>query len=155
MTEFKLGRFSVNLPELFEHHTTTFVGPKEDAETVRLAILKKQVTFRPNLVITRSAESIAPNGLAAYVDAQIGALSPLKGFRQLGRENVSCRAGAQGIMQHHAFDNNDGINIEQYQLYLQLDDYALIATTSHLAGASFERYRAQFRDILLGLAIYS
>jgi hypothetical protein len=153
MTDFNLGRCVVRLPDAFKHHTTMFVGPVEEAETVRLALIKKRVPFRPNLVITGSAASLPPEGLRAYVESQIAALLPLKGFRQIGREDVRCNDGTSGVLQHHAFDNEDGVNVEQYQLYVRLDDRALIATTTHLAGEPFKRYQDTFKDILMNISL--
>lgn len=149
MVAYGLGAFSIDLESAFQHHTTTFVGPREEGESVHLAVIKKKVLFRPNLVITGSDAPLTD--LTAYVEEQIAALRAVRGFRQLGREGVTLADGAAGILQHHAFDNENGIHVEQYQVYVRQADRALIATATHLAGAPFSRWEARFKVALLGL----
>ncbi len=153
MSNVSLGALAVRLPDSFAPHTSVFVGPEEHAESVRLAVFKRPIPFRPNVVITMGERPVARDGLEAYVEEQIALLRPLKAFQEKSRESVVCDNGEAGVLQRHVFSNADGVKIEQLQLYVAYGDTAAIATATHLTGAPFERYETLFREILMSLSV--
>ncbi|MEM6732617.1 MAG: hypothetical protein AAF658_13750 [Myxococcota bacterium] len=153
MSAIQLGSLGVQLPASFSVHTSVFVGPEEHAEPIRLAIFKKPIPFRPNVVITMGERPVRPDELQDYVDEQIGLLKPIKAFQQIGRETVTCANGEPGVLQRHTFLNADSVKIEQLQLYVAFGETAAIVTATHLTGEPFERYVDQFREILLSLSV--
>ncbi|MEL6545266.1 MAG: DcrB-related protein [Myxococcota bacterium] len=153
MADIQLGSLGVKLPESFNVHTSVFVGPEEEAEPIRLAIFKKPIPFRPNVVITMAERAVEPGGLEEYVEEQIALLRPLKQFQHVDRETVTCDNGEAGVLQRHVFLNADGVKIEQLQLYVAFGETAAIATATHLAGEPFARHLEQFRGTLLTLSV--
>lgn len=153
MSEVSLGSLAVRLPESFSPHTSVFVGPEEHAESIRLAVFKRPIPFRPNVVITMGERPVERGGLEPYVEEQIALLRPLKAFQEISRESVVTESGAPGVLQRHVFINADGVKIEQLQLYVTHGDTAAIATATHLTGAPFSRYENLFREILLSMSV--
>jgi hypothetical protein len=85
--------------------------------------------------------------VAKYVDSQAILLSEFAGFRQKNREILS----NGDVLQHHSFDNQEGIHVEQLQRYMKTPKGIYIATCSHLAGELFEMHADRFRELLLSI----
>jgi hypothetical protein len=146
MAELSLGDCRLALEPEFLHHTSSFIGPLEE-RALPMAGGRRPITFRPNVVVMRAADSVAPSELSTWVESQLSGLASMPGFKQLGREPAKCADGTPAVLQHHAFEN-DGVLVEQLQLYAVFGQATVVATATHLAGEPFAAWRQRFTQML-------
>ncbi len=150
---FELGDFRFEAPKSFSPHMLVLVGPAHEAKPVRLATQTKPVAFRANLTATPGEHPLAPDEtLDSYVAEQVAGLAALSAFTQIERRPVPRDAGT-AVLQHHRFANQEGMQIEQLQLYAEYGGRVLVLTATHLAGDPFDSMRDSFEHMLLSVEL--
>lgn len=107
--------------------------------------------FRANVHVTGSGAPV--DDLAAYVEQQLAPLRALNGSVERSREEVALQDGTKAILVHHGCANQSALRVEQLQLYAPRAGEAVVVTSTHLAGETFQKRRDEFRRMLLSVEL--
>jgi hypothetical protein len=144
-----LRDFRLEVPPGLDFYQAIYLGEPEEAEGVKLAVLKTKLTFRPNIVVSvgkMSGEDTA-DPLAEFVDEQLAILKKAPHHRLLERRALP--GPRASVLIRQSLRGAEGVGVEQFQLYLAAEgNRVVIVTATHLAGRNFEKYEATFLGMI-------
>lgn len=150
MPRVKFGTFSLEAPNSWTLNSVILAGPVDDAPGQGMLTTKAVQPFQRNLITTleQVSDKETPE---TYVKRQIDGLREAQVQRTEGRppEQVTLKSGAKGLLTEQVIAGQGGERVRQMQLVVIKNNVAHCAIASHLDGASFEKVRDEFRNMLL------
>lgn len=150
MTRVQFGTFSLDAPGEWTLSSVILAGPVEEAPGQGMLTTKAVQPFQRNLITTLEQvdDKETPE---KYVERQIAGLREAQVPReQIGdAEKVQLPGGHPGLLVEQVIVGAGGERVRQMQLVCIKAGIAYTVIASHLDGASFEKVRNEFRNMLL------
>lgn len=153
MPRVKFGPFSIEAPRDWTLNSVILAGPVDDQPGQGMLTTKAVQPFQRNLITT--LEQVDPKEtLEGYVNKQIEGLKEAGVGRKEAKapERVKLEGGVDGLITEQIITGAGGERVRQMQLVAIKEGVAYTCIASHLDGASFEKVREEFRQMLTSFA---